>query len=117
MNKINSVARSMMEDGGSVSYIVELLEDPEDAKLNLKPELEEVKKTAVDCRKECEDVKKKFEYWQRVIIHLSRTALDLRGKLDIPHFKLGMFRIAYSNSSRREDCDGGKGQRPEGCGV
>lgn len=69
-----------MEDGGSVSYIVELLEDPEDAKLNLKPELDEVKKTAVDCRMECEEVKKKFEYWQRVIIHLSQTALDLRGK-------------------------------------
>ncbi|KAH8645552.1 hypothetical protein BGZ61DRAFT_542705, partial [Ilyonectria robusta] len=80
MNKINRVARTMMEDGGSVSYIVELLEDPEDAKLNLKPELDEVKKTAVDCREECEDVKKKFEYWQRVIIHLSQTALDLRGE-------------------------------------
>jgi predicted transcriptional regulator len=80
MNKINSVARSMMGDGGSVSYVVELLEDPEDAKSNLKPELEEVKKTATECRKECEDMKKKFEYWQRVILHLSQTALDLHGK-------------------------------------
>ncbi|KAH6869283.1 hypothetical protein B0T10DRAFT_594845 [Thelonectria olida] len=80
INKINSIARTMMEDGGSVSCIVELLEDPEDAKLNLKPELDGVKRTAVDCRKECEDVKKKFEYWHRVIIHLSQTALDLRAE-------------------------------------
>jgi hypothetical protein len=80
MNKINTVARSMMEDGGSVSYIVELLEDPQDARNNLKPEMEEVRKTAVDCREECQDIKKKFEYWQLVINHLSLTALDLRGK-------------------------------------
>ncbi|KAF4454852.1 hypothetical protein F53441_2722 [Fusarium austroafricanum] len=80
MNKINAVARSMMDGGGSVSYIVELLEDPEDAKMNLKPELDEVKRIATDCREECESVKKKFEYWQHVIIHLSHTALDLRGE-------------------------------------
>jgi predicted transcriptional regulator len=80
MNKINAVARSMMEDGGSVTYIVQLLEDPEDAKYNLKPELEEVKKTAADCRKECEEMKKKFEYWQSVILHLGQTTLDLKSK-------------------------------------
>jgi hypothetical protein len=78
MNKVNAAARSMMEDGGSVSYIVELLEDPEDAKINLKPELEEVRITATDCREECEAIKKKFEYWQIVmIVHLSQTALGL----------------------------------------
>lgn len=80
MNKINSVARTMMEDGGSISYIVELLEDPEDAKYNLKPEMEEVRNTATDCRENCEEIKQKFEYWQLVINHLGRTALDLRGR-------------------------------------
>jgi hypothetical protein len=80
MNKINSVARTMMEDGGGISYIVELLEDPEDAKFNLKPEMEEVKNTATDCRENCEEIKKKFEYWQLVINHLGQIALDLRGR-------------------------------------
>ena len=84
MNKINSVARSMMDEGGSVTYIVQLLEDPEDAKYNLKPELEDVKKTAAECRKECEDIKKKFEYWLLVIYHLSKTTLDLQSKFCLP---------------------------------
>ena len=79
MNKINSVARTMMEDGGSISYIVELLEDPEDAKHNLKPEMEQVRNTAKDCRENCEAIKQKFEYWYLVINHLGQTALDLRG--------------------------------------
>jgi len=80
MNKINSVARSMMDDGGNISYIVQLLEDPDDAKHNLKPELEEVKNTASKCRKECEDMKEKFEYWQSLIIYLSNATLDLHSK-------------------------------------
>jgi archaellum component FlaC len=80
MNKINSVALSVTGDSGNISYIVELLEDPEDAKDNLKPELEEVKKTTTECRKECEEISKKFEYWQLLILHLSQTALDLHGE-------------------------------------
>jgi hypothetical protein len=80
MSTMNSVAQTMMQDNGSISYIVELLEDPEDAKYNLKPEMEEVRGKATECRKNCEAIKQKFEYWQLVILHLGQTALDLRGK-------------------------------------
>lgn len=80
MVKVNAVARSMMEDGGSVSYIVELLEDAEDARYNLKPEIEALKTTAANCRVDCDEIRKKFEYWQRVIMHLELTAKDLWSK-------------------------------------
>lgn len=65
-----------MKDGGRLSYIVELLEDPEDAKDNLKPEMELLKKQAAECSEECEMIQKKFEYWHCVINHLSTNALD-----------------------------------------
>ena len=77
LNKTNTAVRSMMAEGGSISYIVELLEDPEDTKLNLKPELEKVRKTMTECGEECKATREKFEYWQLVILHLSRTAMDL----------------------------------------
>ncbi|KIW00834.1 uncharacterized protein PV09_07594 [Verruconis gallopava] len=76
MHKISVVARSMMKDGGRLSYIVELLENEEDAKDNLKPEMELLKKQAADCSKECEEIQKKFEYWYYVINHLSANALE-----------------------------------------
>ncbi|OAL46817.1 hypothetical protein IQ07DRAFT_682939 [Pyrenochaeta sp. DS3sAY3a] len=76
MQKISVVSRSMMKDGGRLSYIVELLEDAEDAKYNLKPEMELLKKQATECSEECELIQKKFEYWHFVINHLSKNALD-----------------------------------------
>ena len=79
LNKINSIARSVMADGGSISYIVELLEDPEDAIYNLKPELEEVGRTVQKFGKECEAIRSKFEYWQLVSMNLSQSALDVTG--------------------------------------
>jgi hypothetical protein len=79
MNTINTIARALMEDGGKISYIVELLEDPADARNNLKPEMDAVKARAIECSNECEEIKKRFDYWHLVINHLSVNALDLSG--------------------------------------
>ena len=79
MGSLRSVARSLIEEEGSIGYIIDLLEDPEDAKYNLKPEIDQVRETAGDCLKNAEAITKKFEYWHRVIIHLKQTSLSRRG--------------------------------------
>jgi hypothetical protein len=81
MNKIKAIAEAMMEDGGSISYIIEMLEDPDDARDNLKPEIEDLKATATKCREECLEITKKFVYWEHLVNHLSSSALDISGKL------------------------------------
>jgi hypothetical protein len=80
MNKIKSITTSMMADGGKISYIMELLEDPEDAKFNLKPAMEDVKAKAASCGNEVRQIKDKFDYWYQVIHHLSTSALSMSGK-------------------------------------
>lgn len=42
MNSLRVTTESMIEDSGSIGYIMELLEDHEDAKDNLKPEIDRV---------------------------------------------------------------------------
>jgi hypothetical protein len=79
MYKINRIAESMMEEGGGIGYVIELLEDPDDAVDNLKPAMEEIQTTAKECRENCQEITKRFEYWHAVINHLSTTALDLHG--------------------------------------
>lgn len=39
----------MMTTEGSIAYILELLEDPGDARYNLNPEIEAIRKTARKC--------------------------------------------------------------------
>jgi hypothetical protein len=80
MSRINSTATSMMIDGGQIGYIIELLEDLEDARLNLKPEMEELKAQASKCGIEVTQIKGKFDYWYRVILHLSKSALDIHSR-------------------------------------
>lgn len=80
MNTLNGVARSMIDENGSIGYIVDLLEDPEDARYNLKPEIDQIRETAEDCLKNAKAITSKFEYWHRVIIHLKQTSLSRRGE-------------------------------------
>ena len=79
MNSIRATAQSMIAPEGSIACIVDLLEDPEDARYNLKPEIEAVKKTANKCLQSAKGITEKFEYWHLVIMHLHQTSLSKRG--------------------------------------
>jgi len=79
MSTIRATARSMIAEQGSIGYIVDLLEDPEDARYNLKPEIEALKKTANKCLTSATAITAKFEYWYLVILHLKKTSLSKRG--------------------------------------
>lgn len=80
MNSLRSTAQSMIEEEGSIGYIIDLLEDSEDARYNLKPEVDRVRAMASDCLKNAKAITDKFGYWHLVICHLKQTSLTQRGK-------------------------------------
>jgi hypothetical protein len=81
MNTIRATARGMIAEEGAIAYIVDLLEDPEDARYNLKPEINAIRGTAKKCLQQAEAITSKFQYWHLVICHLRQTSLTKRGTL------------------------------------
>jgi len=81
MSTIRATARSMIAEEGNLGYIIDLLEDPEDARYNLKPEIAALKKTANKCLANATAITAKFEYWYLVIIHLRQTSLTKKGQV------------------------------------
>ena len=79
MNSIRSIAKTMIAEEGRISYIIDLLEDIEDARYNLRPEMDALAKTAKDCQMNAEEITKKFAYWEQVIIHLKQASLTQKG--------------------------------------
>ena len=80
MSYLESVSRSMIGEGGSIGYIVELLEDPEDARDNLGPEIQRIKDVANGCHINATEVVRKFNYWNLVICHLKKAVMSLNSK-------------------------------------
>ncbi|KAH7088202.1 hypothetical protein FB567DRAFT_333287 [Paraphoma chrysanthemicola] len=103
MSKINSTAFSLMEDGGQLGYLIELLEDPEDAKRNLKPAMQELKAQAEKCGHEVAHIQKKFEYWHLVINHLGTNALDILAKTVEEQSKVGDEKADAEKDERKYD--------------
>ncbi|KAH7077657.1 hypothetical protein BKA63DRAFT_564232 [Paraphoma chrysanthemicola] len=108
MSKINSTAFSLMEDGGQVGYLIELLEDPEDAKMNLKPAMQELKAQAEKCGNEVAQIQKKFEYWHLVINHLGTNALDIHTKTVEEQSKVGDKKADAEKDERKYDVEKAK---------
>ncbi|KAK6350256.1 hypothetical protein TWF696_006491 [Orbilia brochopaga] len=81
MGTIMVAAQSMLTELGPVAEIINLLEDPEDARYNLMPRIGDIKRVAEKCLQNAEAVKSKFEYWYLVIIHLKQTSLTKRGEV------------------------------------
>lgn len=79
MATIRATAKSLIAEEGSIGYIIDLLEDPEDAKFNLGPEIASVQKSATKCLETAKAVTGKFEYWYLVITHLKQTSLTQKG--------------------------------------
>jgi hypothetical protein len=82
MNTIRATARGMIAEEGAIAYIIDLLEDPEDARYNLKPEINAIRGSAKKCLQQAEAITSKFQYWHLVICHLKETSLTKRGTLN-----------------------------------
>jgi hypothetical protein len=85
MNVIRANSEAMIAEDGSLFEVIELLEDPEDARHNLKPEIEAIKKSAAKSLETASGISGNFEYWHRVICHLKQTSLSQRGKSSWAH--------------------------------
>ena len=94
MNTIQATARSLIAEEGSICAIIELLEDPEDARYNLKPEIEALKKSAKKCLDNAQSITSKFAYWHFVIMHLKKDSLDGIGRPSHPILVLVLSVIA-----------------------
>ncbi|MCJ1401423.1 hypothetical protein MMC11_004636 [Xylographa trunciseda] len=81
MNNIRGTARGMIAEEGTIAYIIDLLEDPEDARYNLKPEIKAIRDSAKKCLENAQAVASKFQYWHLVICHLRQTSLSKRGDI------------------------------------
>lgn len=80
MNTIKATATGMIAEEGAIAYIIDLLEDPEDARHNLKPEIQAIRDTAKKCLDNAKGITSKFQYWHLVICHLKQTSLSKRGR-------------------------------------
>jgi septal ring factor EnvC (AmiA/AmiB activator) len=92
MNSLRSISKTIISDRGRISFIIDLLEDIEDARDNLKPEMDALAKSAKDCQINAEEIGKRFEYWESVIIHLKQCSLSHKGTL---HISLSHFFVDY----------------------
>ncbi|KAL8339740.1 hypothetical protein RB601_006042 [Gaeumannomyces tritici] len=79
MYSIHQAAQSMIKDDGSVAFIIDLLEDPDDAKFQLKPAMKGIEDTAQRCLEQITSLCKRFEYWHCVICCLNTNAVEGKG--------------------------------------
>jgi hypothetical protein len=99
MNKIKSITTSMIAEGGKIGYIVELLENPVDARYYLKPAMEDVKAKAASCGNEVMQIKLKLDYWYRVVHHHSISALIISSEYH-QIFRDGCYHYFHCSKSR-----------------
>ncbi|KAK6338112.1 hypothetical protein TWF696_001583 [Orbilia brochopaga] len=104
MNQIRATARSMIVEEGTISYIIELLEDPEEAKENLLPEIDNIKRMAQKCLQNAQNIQAKFDYWHHVIMHLKQTSLSRRGQVfdDLRHTEAQKWETAANELKYQE---------------
>ena len=79
MNDIQRIARSLISESGGIGMIIELLEEPEEAKRSLKPQMVAIRKSAQTCLQNAKSITSKFEYWHLVIMHLNECSLTKSG--------------------------------------
>jgi hypothetical protein len=79
MDLIQRTSERMIQDDGSVAYIIELLEDLDEAKNNLLPEIKQVEESARLCLTNIKELYNKFEFWYWVIVCLRNNFIEGRG--------------------------------------
>lgn len=80
MDLIQSTASNMTMDNGTISYIIDLLEDPEAAESELMPTINEIEEATKQCKEEIRALCQGFEYWYWVICSLRTSAVERKGK-------------------------------------
>ncbi|AEO57475.1 hypothetical protein MYCTH_49795 [Thermothelomyces thermophilus ATCC 42464] len=79
MDYVHKAAISIIRNGGKVESILEMLENIEDARVNLKPEMQSVKRTAEISLERVRSLTENFQYWYWMICCLKNNVLESRG--------------------------------------
>lgn len=66
----------MIAPEGTIAYIIDLLSDLEDAEDNLPGAMKRLETNAEKFKADAEAITKKFEYWEKVIMHLLKNSQD-----------------------------------------
>jgi len=80
MATIRATARSLTAEQGSIGYIIDLLEDPDTARYDLKAEIDALTASATRCHEAAKSITAKFQYWHLIIAHLKQVSLTKKGK-------------------------------------
>ena len=86
MALVERTTHSMIQDDGDIAYLLELLDDPEEAELELMPAIEMFEKGVQQCVDGIKTLSDSFEYWYWVISCLRTAAFAARGTSVIRHF-------------------------------
>ena len=70
-----------------LAVIVRLLDDPETARYHLRGNLDDVRDSAMDCKKEAEKIKGKFEYLVDYIAALQEATIETKSEWLISTFR------------------------------
>ncbi|KAL2181910.1 uncharacterized protein P884DRAFT_274352 [Thermothelomyces heterothallicus CBS 202.75] len=84
MDYVHKAAISIIRNGGKVESILEMLENIEDARVNLKPEMQSVKRTAEISLERVRSLTENFQYWYWMICCLKNNVLESRGDRNPP---------------------------------
>ncbi len=80
MNTITQISSRMISEGGSVEYILDLLEDPDDARKHLRSEMTAMGEQAQKSLDEINQLTQQFNDWYWVICCLKSNTFDGKGK-------------------------------------
>ncbi|KAK4154187.1 hypothetical protein C8A00DRAFT_33012 [Chaetomidium leptoderma] len=79
MDYIRKVASTLIKKDGQIENILEMLEDIEDARVNLLPDMAAVKKSTKTCLERVQRLTEDFQYWYWVICCLKNNVLNSQG--------------------------------------
>ncbi len=79
MDRIKTIAHSMIRNDGQVAYIIDLLEDMNEARMGLLPEIRRIEEVTQGCLTNLQELCKTFEYWYWLICCLKNNAVEVRG--------------------------------------
>jgi hypothetical protein len=63
-----------------IATIIDLLNDPEEARYALRPEMDALKDSTERCQKEAETIQKQFDEWYHFVMSLHKALIDKQGE-------------------------------------
>lgn len=76
MKVIRQIAQRMIQPDGNISSIIRLLNDPEQARYNTKPQIDTLRESTQKCFDRAQQTVKRFDDWRLTTMDLHTTILS-----------------------------------------